>query len=391
MLAETNTVVLLVILAISLFSGALLLFWTWWTNRLEMLPLVGSAAYVVSGLGVGLIGARQFIPDFVSIIGGNLGLIGGASLLYGGLCRFNGRPFPTQLVVGMPLLFLALVTVPTIYSFAPLRFSVSALLVTATYGLGVFEVLRVRDGLRSRLPLALALGLQGIMALARAPLSIFAEPPIFTYSGPWFAAIVIEAVVFAQVVSYLVISLPKERVEQELQRAALSDSLTGLQNRRAFYDCAAHVFSLASRRHHPIALLSFDLDHFKQLNDTYGHAAGDEALKCFAQVLASQLRASDICARLGGEEFVALLCETPVEDARVAAERIIATFATSPIEVTGRTIHATVSAGVAGCADGSSTLERLLAAADEALYAAKQGGRNRVRCDRAAVRSAVAV
>jgi diguanylate cyclase (GGDEF)-like protein len=305
-------------------------------------------------------------------------LVFGASLLYGGLCRFNGRPFPTGFVTALPLVFLVLLLFPAVLTNPPLRFSLSALLVSTAYGMSVVEAVRVRDGLRSRLPLAMALGLQAAMAFARAPLAIFADPPIFTYTGTWFAAIVIEAVVFAQVVSYLVISLPKERAEQALQRAALSDSLTGLQNRRAFYDGAQHVVSLAARRRSAIALVSFDLDHFKQLNDTYGHAAGDAALQCFAAVLTSNLRESDICARLGGEEFVALMCDTSEADARIAAERVVAAFARQSISASGHSIRATVSAGTAGSDDGSSSLAALLAAADRALYAAKQSGRNRV-------------
>ena len=160
------------------------------------------------------------------------------------LTSFAAQPgMPPEEDEEPPLLLLF----PAVLTNPPLRFSLSALLVSTAYGMSVVEAVRVRDGLRSRLPLAMALGLQAAMAFARAPLAIFADPPIFTYTGTWFAAIVIEAVVFAQVVSYLVISLPKERAEQALQRAALSDSLTGLQNRRAFYDGAQHPsYSMAS-------------------------------------------------------------------------------------------------------------------------------------------------
>jgi diguanylate cyclase (GGDEF)-like protein len=379
MLAETNTLVLIVILTLSLFSSALLLFWTWLNNRTEALPVYGAAAYVASGCGVALIGARAILPGALTIVGGNLGLIIGSCLLYGGLRVFNGGRFPTLFATTVPLVFLALLVLwPVVYVDAAVRFSLAALLVTMGYAMSVYETVRVRDGLRSRLPLALALALQGGMAFARIPLSFYADPPISSYSGAWFAGIVIEAVVFAQVVSYLVISLPKERVEHALHRAAHSDSLTGLQNRRAFYDCAQSVISHASRRRKSVAVVSFDLDHFKQLNDTYGHAAGDVALRCFAEVLAANLRSSDICARLGGEEFVALMCETSEADARQAAERVVAAFARLPIAVGAAQIRATVSAGTAGSEDGTATLEMLLAAADRALYAAKQSGRNRV-------------
>jgi diguanylate cyclase (GGDEF)-like protein len=364
-------------LAMSMAAGAMLLFWTWLANRAERLALYGAAAFIISGVGVVLIGLRSLLPLALSVVAGNVCAVAGSFLLFVGLRLFNGGRVPWLIVFGLPAFYLATMAAPSIYANAPLRFSLASTLVAVGYMLAAIEVLRCRDGLRSRLALGLALLLQSAFTMARVPMAMFADPPLFTLDGFWVAAITVESTIFVQVISYLVISLPKERVEQALQRAALTDSLTGLPNRRAFHEFATQALSLAARRQRSVSLISFDLDRFKLLNDTYGHAAGDAALTKFAEVLAGTLRESDICGRIGGEEFAAILLETGEADACTAAERVVTGFASQTIEVDGRILNASVSAGVACCADGSSPLEDLLAQADRALYSAKQAGRNR--------------
>ena len=126
-----------------------------------------------------------------------------------------------------------------------------------------------------------------------------------------------------------------------------------------------------------MSLIIFDLDRFKQINDGFGHAAGDKTLVRFADVLRSAMREGDLVARLGGEEFIALLPETGEHDARQVAQRVVSALASEPLELAGIRHICTVSAGTACSQDGSLDLDVLIAAADRALYAAKQGGRNR--------------
>ncbi len=166
--------------------------------------------------------------------------------------------------------------------------------------------------------------------------------------------------------------------EQELQRLASRDALTGLSNRRHFFDVAEAGLSQTRRYASPLTVALMDLDHFKHINDTYGHAAGDAVLKVFADVLRESLRDTDTPARIGGEEFAVLLTSTPQDEAFVALERIRAALDQRPIEFAGQTIYATVSIGAVQWRPEHHDVDAMLAHADEALYTAKREGRNRV-------------
>lgn len=170
-----------------------------------------------------------------------------------------------------------------------------------------------------------------------------------------------------------------EKKQQELSYLATHDPLTGLRNRRAFLQEAAHELSRALRYPCETGVLVADLDHFKRINDLYGHPAGDAVLQHFAQLLQHQLRESDIAARLGGEEFIVLLPGTGAAGAAVVAEKIRQALAAAPVGHAGQPMEITVSIGVSSLpAHSVCTIEALYAQADQALYAAKTGGRNRV-------------
>jgi len=157
---------------------------------------------------------------------------------------------------------------------------------------------------------------------------------------------------------------------------AATDGLTGLPNKRAVTDALKRTFAQAAMTRVPLALLLLDLDHFKQVNDQYGHAAGDQVLASVGAALRSVVRAQDFAGRNGGEEFAILLPETEIAAALGIAERVRATIA--KLTVPGTDVPVTVSVGVAGFPDHASTLERLEQLADAALYVAKLQGRNRV-------------
>jgi len=161
----------------------------------------------------------------------------------------------------------------------------------------------------------------------------------------------------------------------ELERAALTDPLTGLPNRRSLQGELPQRIERAVASGLPLSLVDFDLDHFKRLNDRYGHDAGDEALRTFAQLLQSESRQGDLVARMGGEEFTAVLFGASTDSARRFAERICELL--SKYRVAGEARLST-SAGVASLGIHGSTAEELLIAADRALYAAKVAGRARV-------------
>lgn len=160
---------------------------------------------------------------------------------------------------------------------------------------------------------------------------------------------------------------------RQLQELAVTDGLTGVANRRAFTDRLNLEVERARRAGAPLTLILFDLDRFKQLNDTLGHLEGDAALVLLARILREGRRGADLVSRYGGEEFALLLPETPHADGLLVAERLRA--ATEAAVLPG---HCTVSAGVATLPDQAEDARALIAAADHALYAAKDAGRNRI-------------
>lgn len=165
---------------------------------------------------------------------------------------------------------------------------------------------------------------------------------------------------------------------RELERLASIDPLTGVCNRRCFMESGQREFSRARRYGQQLCLMQMDLDHFKQVNDTYGHAAGDEVLRVFAANCRQGLREHDLLGRLGGEEFAVVLPATDLDGACQVAERFREIVAEIKLFVDEKLIRFTVSIGVAQSTPEDRDVEALLRRADEALYLAKNGGRNRV-------------
>ncbi|HEU0055205.1 MAG TPA: GGDEF domain-containing protein [Longimicrobium sp.] len=162
-----------------------------------------------------------------------------------------------------------------------------------------------------------------------------------------------------------------------LRELAMIDSLTGVLNRRAFLDHADGEWVRHRRHNHALSCAMVDVDGFKKINDTFGHAAGDAVLQHIGALLRATLRASDLPARLGGDEFVALMPETNLEGALALGERLLGRVQQRPLSVLDQSLATTLSIGVAS-ADGCNSLEELLAKADQALYRAKKEGRSRV-------------
>jgi diguanylate cyclase (GGDEF)-like protein/PAS domain S-box-containing protein len=173
-----------------------------------------------------------------------------------------------------------------------------------------------------------------------------------------------------------------EHLQDQLREQAIRDPLTGLFNRRYLEETLYREISRAARDRFPLSLVLLDLDHFKAVNDTYGHAAGDRVLQALALMLMLHTRQGDIVCRYGGEEIVAVLPGAPSEVALARAEQWRAQFAQSAVEQLGQAAQTTFSAGVATFPQHGATSEAVLRAADQALYAAKAAGRNRVQLAR---------
>jgi diguanylate cyclase (GGDEF)-like protein/PAS domain S-box-containing protein len=182
----------------------------------------------------------------------------------------------------------------------------------------------------------------------------------------------------------------KRDAADDLRRAAVTDHLTGIANRRAFFDAAARELERWRRAPRPLSLLLIDADHFKNVNDQHGHATGDAVLRAIATTLTSTAREIDIVARLGGEEFVVLMPSTDATGAAALAERIRAAIAGIAVEAGGTLVRCTVSIGVSTMGRDVTGLDALVERADEALYVAKAAGRNRVKVHGTCMAPAVA-
>ncbi|NPV87343.1 MAG: diguanylate cyclase [Anaerolineae bacterium] len=189
-----------------------------------------------------------------------------------------------------------------------------------------------------------------------------------------------EFALFCQAAEQISIALHNALLYRQLEQLATHDALTQLYNRRHFLQQAQREFLRARRYKKPLAAVMIDLDHFKQINDTYGHSSGDQVLIQFAEVCRQSLRGSDLLARYGGEEFVLLLPETPLAEAREAAERLHRTIEARLFRIEQGSARITASFGVSVMQPEDASIEALINRADRALYTAKQNGRNRVEC-----------
>jgi diguanylate cyclase (GGDEF)-like protein/PAS domain S-box-containing protein len=171
----------------------------------------------------------------------------------------------------------------------------------------------------------------------------------------------------------------KREANEHLRRATECDHLTGIANRRAFFEAADLEIARWQKAPRPLSLLMFDADHFKEINDRYGHPAGDSVLRHFSEMLTGAFRECDIVARIGGEEFAVLLPSTGTSGALAVANRLINAVAVQTVEIDGQRIRYTVSGGLASMAPEITGLAALMKRADQALYAAKGAGRNCVQ------------
>lgn len=380
MVLDPSTV--FVMLVATTVTCMLVLFWGWLQNRHEGALLWLSGGYAAVMIGNFLVSARGRLPDFMTIDIANSFTIYGFALGFVGIRAFNRRTPMHWLAVAAVLVWLALALIPALHSSYEWRVIVISSFVLAFAVLSAVELMRERDGLRTRYPVAILLGVHAIALLTRIA---FSAGALITgdvgeaFDSGWFVPLAIEAVIFAQALAITMLVLTKERVEAQLRSAALTDPLTAMPNRRAFFERGTALLALNCRHHRPTSVILFDLDHFKGINDTYGHAVGDAVLRLFAESLRAQLRAGDCAGRIGGEEFAVLLPDTDEVRARIAATRMMRAFAEATSSAAYVQGTVTTSAGLAGTLTSDVTIEELLSRADAALYEAKRQGGNVLR------------
>jgi diguanylate cyclase (GGDEF)-like protein len=358
--------------------GALLLL-AWRRDRSTDALGWWGGGYLLGGASFALLSARGVIPDVLSIELANALLLVGYGFLLAGTRAFGGRETPVTAFLVAPLIWLIAMRVPVIAADINLRVIVVSSLQCSMVALMAHELWRERaEPLLSRWP-AIILLMSHVVMLSARMTAVMVTPVVSQHDffrSPAFALMAFGTVLYTISFAFLLLSMTKERSEMRHKIAALVDSLTGLANRRAFMMDAEALIAARSSRNEPFAVLLADLDHFKKINDLFGHAIGDQVLNRFAATLRRLIGAADLCGRLGGEEFAVLLPGRNEAEAIDVAERIRRAFAEAATEVDGCAVAATVSIGVAASRIGD--LAGLLARADRALYDAKETGRDRV-------------
>jgi diguanylate cyclase (GGDEF)-like protein len=200
--------------------------------------------------------------------------------------------------------------------------------------------------------------------------------PHFLTPHPWNILAMLWANPTMVMINVAVLVAWREEAEQQLRNLIVTDVLTGIHNRRGWYEQVSQLIAQANRHNQPVALLMIDLDHFKQLNDTHGHATGDAALELVGKALSARHRAADVVARLGGEEFAVLLYMADADAAKNFDQRLRQWLITESVKVLPCALN--FSTGLALLNRPNETLEELMARADAALYRAKHNGRGRL-------------
>ncbi len=372
----------IVSISVTLVLGFLLLF-TWYQNRQIRALGWWSASHFVMCAGAGLLGARGFVPDVLSIDIANALILFSCGLSWGGARLFDERSVPVSGVLAGPILWMIASQLPLLNESVNARIMFSSAIISV-YVIGTgCEIWRgrVQEPLMSRWPLSVTFFVHGAVYALRIWL-VFAfplAPGASFFSAAWFSIIGLESLLFLITASFMILAMAKERSELVHKTNAMLDPLTNIPNRRAFLDAAMRRMRQRSRNPEPVTALLFDLDHFKSINDRFGHHVGDEVLRIFTAKAAAEFRSTDIMGRLGGEEFGALLFGAGEGTAVGTAERIRRALMVSTAEIDGKPVDATVSVGVAVLsADSTEDVTELLSRADRALYQAKQRGRNRV-------------
>jgi len=380
-------------LVVALMQGVFALLWSVSAGLVRARrPLVHWAAWSALSATTWLILAVDIeSPPLLGVVAGIVGIMA----LERGVCLFIERPTRDRLHIAL----IAVVIGANLALFDPTTRHYQAAI---NYGALAWLYLNVahdmyryaRTALRWRWAVILAVPVAvGSLICALRVLSALLDPRSVVEVMATDSALNLRtaflAVALAMAFHATLVGLVVARLVTELQRLSRHDALTGLLNRRAMEESLEAQLVRSLRTKEPFVVMMLDLDHFKHINDRHGHPVGDRALKHAAGLLQSAMRASDSLGRFGGEEFVLLLPNTPIDQAEVVAEKVRHLFESSPLANDSTTVKLSASIGVAQWRDAADDISRVLSRADAALFQAKVQGRNRVvtAMDRAAVAS----
>lgn len=367
---------------VAFLCGGFLLF-SWWHHGDHSAALRWAAGHIATGLGIGAL-AFGFANNIMPLFGLGLTLIlTGPILIWAGVRAFNEAPTHPVLQLGgiavWLIVFAAVMLgapewlIPTVNTAIAVAFNLAA----------AWELAQSRqERLRAASPAIVLLAIHAAILSMAVPDALMGQmaatrpPPLASL----FGVIHFETIVYVVGTTFFFIAMVKEQAEAQQREQAETDALTNLPNRRAFLKTGERLLERGRRDSEPLAVAAFDLDRFKAVNDTFGHAIGDRTLQIFAEVARESLRPNDLVSRIGGEEFAALFPGANRDIGFLMAERIRLAFAQAAMVVDGRELGATVSAGIAVAAD-EERLDALMERADAALYKAKLRGRDRVEHD----------
>lgn len=354
-----------------------------WGRRRDGLGL-WAAALLVNALGHLLLMLRGQVPDVLSILVGNLLLSSVFVGMIAAIYQFQERPIRWLLLFMPPALVTAFVTVFMDNFPARVGFVGAVIGLQAVWALATALERRHATVGRGQWLLVAGLALEAVVLLGRSALAVTvqgAEEGILRSSG-------LQTLTFVATFSVVLVSsvgfvfMSRDRADENNRVMAALDPLTGVANRRSLIAALDRDVARAVRMREPMALMMVDIDHFKDVNDHYGHPAGDQVLCSVVQVLRQRVRAQDLVGRYGGEEFMVVLPDTHLAGAEQLARELCKAVEVSRCRVDGldgEGIAVTVSIGVfGGRLESGDSWDMLIAAADRALYQAKENGRNRV-------------
>jgi diguanylate cyclase (GGDEF)-like protein len=376
---DVNTL-FLVTIYVEAMLGLLLLF-AWIQNSGIQAVAWWGCAHLLRAASVVLFGMYGSVSDAISIDLANALLFTAFAVTWSGARVFDGRAPEPMYIVGGAILWILVSRTSSLVDSLEAKVLLASGIITAYTWATAYEFWRGRgEPLVSRWPAIFMLFAHGALFLLRTPLAqaLPWSPTSQVFDSVWLTVLSFEALLFTIAIAFILLAMAKERTELRHKTAALVDPLTGIANRRAFLEEVANLNKRQEAERRPAVVLLADLDHFKSINDRFGHAVGDQVLQVFAAAATAKLGPYDLIGRLGGEEFAMVIYDAGRDKGLATAERIRMSFETVAADIDGREIGGTVSMGMALAETSLFDIPSLLAQADEALYCAKERGRNRV-------------
>ena len=335
---------------------------------------------LIQPFAYGLLAARDLVPDWLTIVVANVLLIIAYAHLIQAVREYSRAPDRRRVFFAMVFVTVggeALLTYVWPSLTMRIMFISTMIAVLAVFGVSAFHG-KKEPITRPEYLVAIMFGVAIVVMFARMVMTPSANMTLLTSTSAMQGIVFTYASLMPVIATSGFLLMCGERMNKDLARLATVDPLTGVFNRRTMTELANREIAASKRHGRPLSLLILDIDHFKNINDQFGHEAGDLALVRFVQLLAEMMRETDVLARIGGEEFAMILPDASESSALALAERVRQRLSDSGFVVSGWPVPLQASIGVGTLGPDISNLEALLREADRAMYQAKRAGRNRI-------------